>query len=200
MNNYIQVIFELKNDTVYKPSTIVKNLSEIYPELGNEIILPIDMSRNDAQETPIFIFSQNPLFKVSGNFYNIIITVSDKFRQKLEEIIINIFAVFKNYATFSAAACTIQNELPAEKVQSMKSKFLKNYDSLDTDVIQLNFIREIMINGEKTRCLEGYATTNHSLITHFEFNMIRDNQRTLTIERFKKFFIEIKKYIDEKNI
>ena len=43
MNNFKQIILELEKDSIYKPSKVANDLIEKYPELGNEIILPINM-------------------------------------------------------------------------------------------------------------------------------------------------------------
>ena len=198
MDEYIRIILEFEKDTVYSPSKIASKLLELYPELGNEIILPIDMNQENSVQVPIFIFQQNPDFQITGNFYNIIITVSEKYFKNVENIVNNIFEMFKSISDFSALACIFQKALGQNKISEMKNKFLNVSSIQESDNVQINMLRYIEISKISTRCLEGYATTDDNLLSHFEFNMKRDEGRRISYDCFLKFYNECVKYMDER--
>lgn len=105
MDYFTQISLELEDNTVYKASDIVSELVKEYPDLGNEIISPINM-QEESKSIPIFVFSQNPDFQIKGNFYNLVLTISDKFNDKLEEIIKSLFRIFEGKkVNFVGIAC-----------------------------------------------------------------------------------------------
>lgn len=80
----------------------------------------------------------------------------------------------------------------------MKNKFLNVSSIQESDNVQINMLRYIEISKISTRCLEGYATTDDNLLSHFEFNMKRDEGRRISYDCFLKFYSECVKYMDER--
>lgn len=198
MNHFKQIFLEFENDTIYKPSKITELLLEKFQELGNEIILPINM-QNENKNIPIFVFSQNPNFQIQGNFYNLVITVEENSDKNFNEIIKSIVVMFKQCnINFVGIACTFQEHINKGKIQNFKKNHFINFELENTDEIHFSIIREIDINKEKTRFLEGYSTLNNEFTIHFEFNMKKENFKILNIEYITKFFDECNDYKEQK--
>ena len=169
--NSRQIILELESDTIYKPSMITSRLLDLFPELGNEVILPIDMSNDNSVKIPIFFFRQNETFNISGNFYNIVINVSDNYIDEISNIIKNVFRIFSELKiSFTGLAYTYEEERNKTEITKLKDKYLKSYDTKETDELFLNFIRYFQYQGYMVRWLEGYSTLNDAFIRHYEFN------------------------------
>lgn len=200
MSYFTQVFLELEDNTVYKASEITSELLKEYPNLGNEVILPINMQEKN-KGIPIFVFSQNPDFQIQSNFYNLILTVSDKFNDKLDEITKSIFRIFTDKKiNFVGIACTFQEPIDNEKMQPFKAKHFVNFDTINDDKIHFSMLREININGRMTRCLEGYSTLDDDFVLHFEFNMKRKDFEPLDINYIMAFLHQSAEYKENKKL
>ena len=200
MQQFNQVFFELEENTSYSPSDITSELLKKYPDLENEVIFPIDMQQEN-ESIPIFLFGQNPSFTIQGNFYNTIITVSDKYSKIIKEIVKTIFDLYQqNGVKIVGIAYTIQEQLDANKISTFKGKYFQNFDTLKTDDIHLSLIREIDVNNDKTRCLEGYSAFGDDFLLHFEFNMIKENFKVLDLDYIYTFITKVTKYKEDKKL
>lgn len=198
MDDYKQIFLEFEENTMYKPSEVVNKLLNIYPELGNEIILPINM-QEESKDVPIFVFSQNSNFQIQGNFYNVIITVNGEYEDKFKEIIEKIFNVFNGFnINFVGIACYYQEHIDNEKKVSFMKKTFNNYDEIQDDEIHLSIIKKVSINDKETRCLEGYSTLNDDFVSHFEFNMKREDFHILDINYITSFVDDSINYKEER--
>jgi len=198
MDYFKQIFLEFEESTMYKASEITSKLLEKYPDLGNEIILPINM-QEDNKNIPIFVFSQNPNFQIQGNFYNVVISVNHQFIDNFNEIIEFVVETFKNNKNnFVGIACTFQEPIEKEKIHSFKKKHFINFDTIENDEVHFSMIREININEKKTRCLEGYSTLNNEFILHFEFNMKRVDFKILNINYILNFINQCINYKENK--
>lgn len=193
MNNFKQIILELEKDSIYKPSKVANDLIEKYPELGNEIILPINMGDENDRNIPIFLFQQNENFQINGNFYRIVINLSNNFMDKAIEIVENIYNILTNIKIVGIS-CVFQEESDDNKIDMFKNKYF-NLEEINNDEIQLSLIRYISINDENdVRCLEGYSTIDNTFLSHFEFNTKLINDKEYTFESFEKFYNGICNY------
>lgn len=192
MKNEI-IYLELADDSIYKSSEICEKLTSKFPELGNEIILPISQE-NREENVPIFIFSQNDDFKIQGNFNTITVMVRNIDKEKLFDIIKYIFNIFENKCNIRAIACTFEEKLDINKLKSFKEKHITNINTIDTDKIHFTLLREIEVYGKKTRCLEGYSNINNDFVVHFEFNMRLNDFKKIDFKYFTKFYNYIEEY------
>lgn len=194
--NYTQIILELKKDSFYKPSSITKCLSDIFPDLGNELILPINTENEESENIPIFIFQQNPKFKISGNYFDVTIVAYDEYREKIDNILKHVFKIFEKEAKFYAIAFTFQEQLDKELINQFENAFFKNNILQKQDEIHLALNRYIKINDKDVQCVEGYSTINNNFISHFEFHFKRSNYDELsykTVSQLKEKVMNYKK-------
>lgn len=191
--DYEQIFLELAEGSVYKSSKICEKLSNRFPEIGNEIVLPINTESRE-NNTPIFVFSQNSDFQIQGNFYNIIITISNQEKSKVLDVIKYIFEIFENECDIRSIACTFEDVLNINKIIPFKKNHIINIDTIDTDKIHFTMLREINVFGKTTRCLEGYSNINDNFISHFEFNMKLNDFKKLDYKYFEDFYFYVKKY------
>ena len=195
---FYEIFLEFEENTIYKASEITNKLTTKYPELGNEIILPINI-QDDNRNIPIFIFSQNENFQIHGNCYNLVMHFNGKTHDEIIEIISSIYEIFDNNKNnFIGIACTYQELNNPIKIDEFKKRYFTNLNSIKEDEIHLSLIREIEINDKKTRCLEGYSTLNNEFISHFEFNMKESNFQILGLDYIISFFKQTTKYKEDK--
>lgn len=200
MKFFQQIFFELENNTFYKPSNITKQFIEKYPELGNEIILPINMEEEDKSR-PFFIFNQNEDFEIQGNFNNVIVTIKSRYDNKLKDILKFVYNVFKEEnVNFVGIAYTFEQELDNKKISQFKSNHFINFDTIKSDDLHFSMLREIDILNKKTRCLEGYSTINNNFIIHFEFNMSTIDFKVLDFNYIIQFLNETNDYMENKKV
>lgn len=200
MDDFTQIFLEMEDNTIYKASEITSILLKKYPDLGNEIILPINM-QDENKNIPIFVFSQNPNLQIQGNFYNLVLTISSEYNDKLEKIIKSIFEIFtdKNI-NFVGIACTFQEHIDNGKIDSFKLNHFTNFETIDNDKIHFSMLREININSKMTRCLEGYSTLDGDFVLHFEFNMKRKDFELLDIDYIMAFLHQSVEYKENKKL
>ena len=198
MNSFIQIFLEFEDNTIYKPSKITYKLLQKCPELGNEIILPINM-QDDNKSIPVFIFSQNTKINIQGNFYNVKVTIDGNNIEQVKEILKIIFNLFQEEDNnFVGIACTFQEIIDNNKIKEFKNKHFINFNTIEEDKIHFSMIREIDVLGKKTRCLEGYSTTDDEFILHFEFNMKRRDFKIMNFDDIISFIDQAYKYKEEK--
>ncbi len=196
LNNFIQVTLEFQENTFYNPSYITNKLKEQLPELGNELILPIDSSSESSDNIPFFVFQQNPKFNIWGNFFAVVITLYDEYQAKINEIMKKVFDSFNENAKFYACAFTFQEELSNEKISSFKKQYF-NTTKICNDKFHLSFMNNIKIDNKDIKYLEGYSTINSSFISHFEFNLHRKSYKEISYEIIEDLFAKIKNYKDK---
>lgn len=199
METFEQIFLDFEKGTVYKASKICEKLSQKYPELGNEIILPINMQEDDAS-IPIFLFEQNKDFQIQGNFYNVVITISTEFKYRIKDIIQYIFEIFGDENQFVGIAYTCQEKLNNNMIPKFKEIYFKNVETILNDDIHFTMVRPIKINGEDIRCLEGYSTLGNNFIVHFEFNQYHKNYKIQTYDLFSQFYDSVLEYKNNKSI
>lgn len=191
------IVLNFEKDTVYKPSLIASKLLEKFPDLGSEIILPINM--NDDGQTPILYFQQNKDFKIYSNFYYISVEMAEKHSDKVNEVISSIFDIFNNLSiNFVGIAYTYNEELESAKIDSLKKKNLKSCN--DNEEICINYLTYFnfeQFNG--IRCLEGYSTFDKKMLIHFEFNTRLVPDLEINCNDFCKLYEEFNRVIREKS-
>lgn len=199
MESFEQVFLDFEKDTIYKPSKICEKLVQKYPELGNEIILPINMQEDNAS-IPIFLFEQNKKFQIQGNFYNVLITVSMDFQYTIKDIVKYIFEILGEENRFMGIAYTCQEKLDNNMISNFKEKCFKDVNTIKTDEIHFTMVRQVKINDEDVRCLEGYSTLGNNFVVHFEFNQYHKNYKIQTYDSFSQFYDTVLEYKKEKGI
>lgn len=198
MKSFKQIFFELENNTFYKPSNITKKFIENFPELGNEIILPINMEEEDKSR-PFFIFNQNEDFEIQGNFDNVIVNIGSTYDNRLNDILKFTYDAFKEEnVNFVGIACTFEEELDNKIINHFKNNHFINFDTIESDDIHFSMLRKVNILEKETRCLEGYSTINNNFIIHFEFNMKTVDFNVLDFEYIVQFLKEASDYMESK--
>lgn len=202
MNNCEQkILLEFERDTIYKPSEIVSKLLSLFPDLGNEVILPIDMISENNAEIPILFFQQNDLFKISANFHNIQIIVNGKYTDDVESIVKKVFEIFKELKiNFVGMSYTFEQEQDKGKIDLLKEKYLKISEEENLNEIFLSFIRYLEINGFDIRWLEGYSTMNSTFLRHFEFNTKVTAITKINYRIFVNLYKKFNKIIDDNDL
>lgn len=201
MINYKQILLEFENDTIFKTSSIVSMLLDLYPELGNEVVLPIDMVSEKEANVPVFYFEQNDNFKIYCNFYNFTLIVAEDYINKIEKIIAEVIDIFNNFnIKFVGMAYTIEQEENKKKIEILKNKFINPYDTRDSDELFLNFVRYFKNSGFEIRCLEGYSTLDNRFLTHFEFNTKVTESTVIDYDSFYNLYKNLNIYLKEKEI
>ena len=195
-NDYIQIILEFSNDTIYRPSDITNYLLKKFPELGNELILPLSEPNN--KEVPIFVFQQNPNFSIFGNFFDVTITVCNNYRDRIKIILQEIFNAFKDNAIFYAIAFTFEQKLDTSKIELFKKNYFKNGTVPKNEKFHFVLSRNINIDNKDVLCVEGYSTINDNFTSHFEFHFKRSSYKSLSYQKVLELYDSSVEYKNNK--
>ena len=72
MKEYFLIVLFFEKESYYNPLLMAEKMKNLYEELKDPIILPINQTNINYNDLPIIAFEQNPRIKLQANYKKII--------------------------------------------------------------------------------------------------------------------------------
>lgn len=202
MSNNIQFALFFEEGTIYNPTKLSAKIINKFSEIGDPIILPINTEAPKEANIPFMIFNQNPNFQIISNFNNLVITVKGDYIGKIEEIINEIFEIFKKEdISFIRIGYIPSIFIDKEEISKFKNEYMNSDIFADTVEFQFSWLKKLKLDQIEINCWERNITDSvnfEGLLKCFDFNTSPSKK----IDIDKKFignFIEFcNEYIDQR--
>lgn len=202
MSNNIQFALFFEEGTIYNPTKLSAKIINKFSEIEDPIILPINTEAPKEANIPFMIFNQNPNFQIISNFNNLVITVKGDYIGKIEEIINEIFEIFKKEdISFIRIGYIPSIFIDKEEISKFKNEYMNSDIFADTVEFQFSWLKKLKLDQIEINCWERNITDSanfEGLLKCFDFNTSPSKK----IDIDKKFignFIEFcNEYIDQR--
>ncbi len=203
MINEIQFVLFFANETMYKLSKMGFLIKEKFPEIGEAIILPINIEASQENNQPFIIFNQNPNLQILANFNNIRITVKNSFIIRLEEIVFTILKLFLEEDVALVRVGYVPSLMfDANKKNDFKTSCMNSNIFMDTIDFQFSWLKKLKFDNININCWERSISDSDNfdgLLKMYDFNTCM-NQDIIIDKKFIKSFLSFcNRYIDQEN-
>ncbi len=202
MSNNIQFALFFEEGTIYNPTKLSAKIINKFLEIGDPIILPINTEAPKEANIPFMIFNQNSNFQIISNFNNLVITVKGDYIGKIEEIINEIFEIFKKEdISFIRIGYIPSIFIDKEEISKFKNEYMNSDIFTDTVEFQFSWLKKLKLDQIEINCWERNITDSvnfEGLLKCFDFNTSSSKKIDIDKKFIGKFIEFCNEYIDQR--
>ena len=177
MNEHTQIVLFFPQRNIYDPTRFSNALLEVFPELGQPVILPFNIGpAQEDNNIPVAIFNQSGDIQLTLTFNNIVFTLFNDNRRKSSEILNKFFSINEKFNLIFSRIGYVNNVLmPASEVEAFKKEKFKDEEIIQSEEFQLAWFNKIVIDNVKVNYWQRFGT-NKSLtkdvFVTYDFNTL----------------------------
>lgn len=202
MSNNIQFVLFFEDGVIYNPTKLSTKIINKFLEIGDPIILPINTETPKEANIPFMIFNQNPNFQIISNFNNLVVTVKGDYIGKIEEIINEIFEIFKKEdISFIRIGYVPSIFINKEEINKFKNEYMNSDIFADTIEFQFSWLKKLKLDQIEINCWERNITDSvnfEGLLKCFDFNTSPNKKIDIDKKFIAKFIEFCNEYIDQR--
>ena len=200
MNEHIQIALFFPERVIYDPTKLCNALLEKFPELGQPIILPFDISANqDNGGIPVAIFSQTSEMNLTLTFNNFVFTLFEDKREEKLNILKSFFEIADNFnLKFSRIGYVNNILMPESEILNFKKSKFKDLEIINSEEFQISWFNKITIDDIILNYWQSYNTkkdlTDDLFVTH-DVNTLSDEKYDINFNFISKFIKSVDNFL-----
>ena len=197
MKDSTQVALFFNEGTIYNPTKVANALKDKIENIGDPVLLPINLQAPKEANIPFIIFNQAVDIQVVANFNNIILTFRNSYLKDVEKISDEIFDIFKSEGiAFRRIGYVPSIFLEKNEIEKFKEECMTSEIFNSTVDFQFAWLKKLDFMDLKINCWKRVITDTSkfdNMLNIYDFN----TDETVSINVNKEFINDFLNFCNE---